>query len=183
MSGENNQLKVISKDIFESTAVRKTAACIQCGVCSASCPVSFAMEYSPRKIIALIASEKYMAALKSNTHWLCASCYNCTVHCPAGIAFTEFMYELKRIAIRHKVDSGKAPVMYKTFSGIIRKYGRSNEIKLMSGFFIKTGFHGVLKVIPLGIKMVLKGRLKFKTEKIEARKNLTKMLDNLRHRE
>ena len=41
--------------------------------------------------------------LESLTPWVCASCYQCTVSCPAGIAITEIMYALKRLAGREGI--------------------------------------------------------------------------------
>ena len=47
--------------------------------------------------------------VKSNTIWLCTSCYYCTVRCPAGIKITDLMYELKRMAIKYDlVAQGRA---------------------------------------------------------------------------
>lgn len=66
--------------------------CIQCGTCSASCPTAYAMDYTPRQIIAALRAGELDKVLRSNTPWLCASCYYCTVRCPAGIQFTEFLY-------------------------------------------------------------------------------------------
>ena len=74
----------------------KIDQCLQCGTCSASCPASSAMQHPPRAILAALRAGMLDKVFESNTVWLCASCYSCTVRCPAGIPFTEVMYELKR---------------------------------------------------------------------------------------
>ena len=60
-------------------------ACIQCGICTASCPVAGEMEYPPRKIIALIRIGMRNEVLSSNSMWHClflAICAPCAA--PVG---------------------------------------------------------------------------------------------------
>src|SRR5512136_2786991 len=56
--------------------------CIQCGTCTGSCPVSHAMDISPRQIIALFRAGEIETIMKSRSIWICASCYACTTRCP-----------------------------------------------------------------------------------------------------
>ena len=58
-------------------------SCIQCGTCSATCPVSHYMDYTPRKVIAMTREGFKEEVLNSLTIWLCASCYSCMVQCRA----------------------------------------------------------------------------------------------------
>ena len=74
--------------------------CIQCGTCSATCPVSLYMDLTPRRVVAMTRAGFKKEVLESNTIWLCASCYSCTVECPKGIKITDIMYALKRLAIQ-----------------------------------------------------------------------------------
>jgi len=46
--------------------------CIQCGTCSGVCPLSTYMDYTPRKIVAMIRAGFKGEVLKSHTTWLCA---------------------------------------------------------------------------------------------------------------
>jgi heterodisulfide reductase subunit C len=68
--------------------------CIQCGTCSGSCPVSYAMDVQPRQLVAFFRAGDLESILRSRTIWICASCYACTVRCPAGIKVTELIYGL-----------------------------------------------------------------------------------------
>ena len=77
----------------------KIKACIQCGTCTGSCPVSYAMDISPRGVMALFRAGDIESILRSRTIWVCASCYVCTTRCPSGIKITDILYALKRIAI------------------------------------------------------------------------------------
>ena len=74
--------------------------------------------------------------VKSNTIWLCTSCYSCTVRCPAGIKITDIMYELKRMAIKYDLapKDGKNPAMTKYFVDNVHKHGRNHEVELMAKF-------------------------------------------------
>lgn len=95
--------------------------CIQCGTCSASCPVVSCMEYTPRQIIAMVRAGLKDEVLGSGAIWTCASCYNCTVRCPKGIKITEMMYALKRYSMwKHKYRKGLiGPVFSKLFIKIV----------------------------------------------------------------
>ncbi len=72
--------------------------CIQCGMCGGSCPLAFAMEYTPRHSIYLLKEGLLDQVLKSNTLWLCVSCYNCTSRCPSGLKITDVLFPALRDA-------------------------------------------------------------------------------------
>ncbi|MDP2777250.1 MAG: 4Fe-4S dicluster domain-containing protein, partial [Anaerolineales bacterium] len=73
--------------------------CLQCGTCSGTCPAVEFMDHTPRAIIGLINADYRDEVLASNTFWSCASCYHCTVRCPAGIDIADMMYALKRYSM------------------------------------------------------------------------------------
>ena len=98
-------------EISKLPGCEKLLSCIQCGTCSGTCPLSIYMDFTPRRIIALVREGFRSDALASQTIWLCASCYSCTVHCPQKVHITDVMYSLKREAIKHRftprfADSG-----------------------------------------------------------------------------
>ena len=86
----------------------KIKDCIQCGTCSGSCPVSWAMEETPRQIFAMIRAGMRDQVLDSLTIWTCASCYQCADRCPQEIKITDIMYMLKRMAIREDRQAQQA---------------------------------------------------------------------------
>jgi len=47
--------------------------CIQCGSCTGSCPVSHAMDITPRQIVALFRAGRLEDILRSRAIWMCAS--------------------------------------------------------------------------------------------------------------
>jgi Fe-S oxidoreductase len=74
----------------------KLRACIQCGVCSGSCPIGYAMEYAPRKVIAGLRAGMFDSILRSNTPWMCVGCYTCSSRCPGGFAITDVLFPSMR---------------------------------------------------------------------------------------
>ena len=132
----------------------KIRHCIQCGTCSASCPMVFKMDHSPRKIFAMAKAGMRKEVLSSNTIWYCVSCYSCHVRCPRGIKLTDIMYILKRLSIKYGMSSHStaAPALSNTFASLVNKYGRNHETELILRFFIKTNPLNLLKMVPLGLK-------------------------------
>jgi heterodisulfide reductase subunit C len=76
--------------------------CIQCGTCGGSCPSAGAMDHTPRAIFAMLKEGMRDEVLKSNTPWMCVSCYYCMVRCPQEIHITDVMYTLKNMSLRAK---------------------------------------------------------------------------------
>lgn len=72
------------------TIVKKTKVyyCVECGKCSASCPVARVNDaYSPRVII-----EKTLEGIGLNGEiWSCITCAECTQHCPSTVRYPEFI--------------------------------------------------------------------------------------------
>ncbi len=171
--------KTFLEEIKEMSGAEDLDRCIQCGTCSSSCPMSVYMDYPPRKIIGLVKNGFKDEALRSFTIWLCSSCYTCQVRCPAKIEITEVMYALKRKAIEEKVyPQGLAiPVLDKEMSQLIRNYGRNSELWLILRLYLKSrNPMGLLRMTPLGLKLLKTGRMSFKREAIKDRKQLKALL-------
>lgn len=155
----------------------KIKQCLQCGTCSASCPSSGAMEYGPREIIASLRAGMLDRVLNSRTVWLCVSCYSCTVRCPAGIPFTDIMYELKRL----EVDKGLAKdasgaTMAQAFAEVVDQHGRNVETMLLRKYYLRTNPWKALAQIPLAMKLFFRGRLELFPRKIKGLDGLHKMM-------
>ncbi|MBN1612776.1 MAG: 4Fe-4S dicluster domain-containing protein [Polyangiaceae bacterium] len=134
--------------------------CIQCGTCSSTCPVSVYMQHTPRKIIAMTRAGFREDVLSSNTMWLCASCYSCTVECPKQIKITDIMYSLKRLAIREPRNARlPAPVLADEFMKSVAATGRSNETWTITWTWLRVRPLELLKQAWLGLRLWLKGRI------------------------
>jgi Fe-S oxidoreductase len=68
----------------------KTYYCLDCGVCTGSCPVARVFpDFSPRLIIERSLYE--LEEPSDSTIWACLTCAQCSVRCPANIDFPEFV--------------------------------------------------------------------------------------------
>ncbi|HYL82479.1 MAG TPA: 4Fe-4S dicluster domain-containing protein [Candidatus Acidoferrum sp.] len=139
----------------------KLFSCIQCGTCSATCPVSHYMDYTPRRVIAMVREGFRYEVLNSQTIWLCASCYSCTVECPREIKITDVMYALKQEAISQGVYPKRfpIPVLAREFFRGVEQHGRSSEGLLMVKFYLKTNPLEMLKNVTVAWRLWRTGRL------------------------
>lgn len=173
--------KDFKEKIAEVAHGEKLYSCIQCGTCSATCPVSHYMDYTPRKIIQMIREGFKEDVLKSSTVWLCASCYSCSVECPKGIKITDVMYALKREAITtgHYPKHFPTPVLANNFFSQVLKHGRNSEGPLLLKMYLKTNPMMLFKNMMLGFKLWKTGRLSIRTEKIKDKGNLNRLLNSI----
>ena len=172
---ENELDKNFLGEIREKSHSEEIDRCIQCGTCSSSCPMVEYMDYSPRKIIAMVKHGFKDDVLKSITPWLCASCYSCQVRCPSQIKITDVMYSLKRQAVEANVYPTKLPVtaLAQEMHKLIARNGRSSELWVMVFMYLRLkDFISPFKMAGMGIDFLKTGRLSLKMEKIKNRKQL-----------
>jgi heterodisulfide reductase subunit C len=152
--------------------------CVQCGTCSGTCPVADYMDQTPRKLIGMIRADLKDEVLASNTYWYCASCYHCTVRCPAGIDIAGFMYALKRYTIwKHIHKEGLVgPNFSETFVKTIIRSGRSYEPVLATTVLFSTGMKDVIQEAVTATNLMLKGRMPVIPSKIKRLANFKRMI-------
>jgi quinone-modifying oxidoreductase subunit QmoC len=145
--------------------------CIQCGTCTGSCPVSVYMDYGPRAIIGMTRAGFKNEVLASNTIWICASCYSCTVECRRQIKITEVMYALKRRAIEEGAYPKRLPipVLAREFYGVVMRYGRNLEGELLVRMYLKTNILRILGRVRLGLRLLRTGRMAIVPSRIKGR--------------
>jgi heterodisulfide reductase subunit C len=153
-------------------------SCIQCGTCGATCPLSYYMDYTPRRVIAMVREGFKEEAINSFTIWLCASCYACTVQCPRQIHITDVMYTLKREAIKLGVYPRRypIPVLARAFFDLVRRFGRSSEGLLLIRLYLQTNPFRMFRNAGLGLKLFLKGRMSLSIEHIRDKRKLQNLL-------
>ena len=76
--------------------------CVQCGMCTATCPAARHSDYNPRDIIERVLDGD-VDILEDDNIWNCFYCYTCHSVCPVGNSVCEVNQILKQIAI----ESGK----------------------------------------------------------------------------
>ena len=128
--------------------------CMQCGVCSGSCPTHFhpGWDHPPQEIFMMIRAGKREEVLESGSMWMCTSCYNCYVRCPRKVPITHIMHGLAEYAYR----IGRAPKwqptlhLSKTFWNNCIKTGRVNELHLTQTLYFKDGIvAGIKKMVEM----------------------------------
>jgi heterodisulfide reductase subunit C len=148
--------------------------CLQCGTCSGTCPAVEFMDHPPRKIIAMIRANMKDEVMTSNTFWSCASCYHCTVRCPAGIDIAELMYALKRYSMwKNKYKEGLiGPAFSESFVKMIVNSGRSYEPILAATYLPRYPASDIILEAITASGLVLNGKMNLLPKKIKRIKNL-----------
>ena len=133
--------------------------CYHCLKCSAGCPLTFAMDWTPNQVIRMVQLGLEKRVLSSSTIWLCASCETCSTRCPNEIDLPAIMDTLKEMAIRNDVRSEQAviQVFHRVFLNCLREYGRLHELSLLLSLKLLT--LNLFEDMGLGMKMFAKGKI------------------------
>lgn len=166
------------EEVSAATAgVSRLEMCIQCGTCGGSCPVAADMDHTPRMLFAMIRAGMRDEALRSNTPWICVSCYHCVVRCPQEVHIADVMYTIKSMAIRAKLyQDSVAPDFSQTFVDMVENYGRSFEFGLATRHYLK---HFPLRIpgaASMGAGMLSKKRMTVKPKRIAGMAQLDAIL-------
>jgi quinone-modifying oxidoreductase subunit QmoC len=135
----SNFLREVEANVEEGHWVKM---CMQCGVCSGSCPFGPHWEHPPQEIFMMIRAGKRDEVLRSDSVWMCTSCYNCIVRCPRKLPITHIMHGLANYAHRLGLAPKGQPTrdFAKLFWDNLVKKGRVNELKLTLGHYFRAGF-------------------------------------------
>jgi len=158
----NNFLQEVIANVEEGEWVKM---CMQCGVCSGSCPLGPHWEHPPQEIFMMIRANKRQEVLSSTSMWYCTSCYNCIARCPRGLPITHIMHGLahygRRLGIAPK-DQQTLKFSMLFWDNLVKK-GRVNELKLGLRLYFMNGFmNGIktaLKMQKVGLGMFLTKRM------------------------
>jgi len=174
----------LTEQLYALPGGDKFKLCIQCGTCAASCPSVSVMQYSPRQVIALVRAGMVREVLRSNAVWVCASCYMCTVRCPCDIQPTELMHALQLLGFQNGLlpDGVAVAAFYQTFAASVRARGRVHELGVMFRFLL-TRPRKALQLLPVGISLFRRGRLKLRPPRAAGVRELGIMLKALRQEE
>jgi len=154
-------------------------SCIQCGICTGSCPTANNWDYPPRRAIAMVRAGFREDLLSSNSMWFCASCYTCTVRCPRDIKPADIMHALEVLAVRSGLSTkhSRTPVMYQCFVDSAKGNGRVYELGMMIKLFLKTNPFSALKLAPVGLGLFLHGRMPLRPTRIKGMKEFKAIMD------
>ena len=118
----------------------KMSLCMQCGMCSGSCPIGTEMDHGPRKLFMMIRAGMKDDVFNSSTIWNCTSCYNCTVRCPRGVPVTYIIQDLAAKAVEFgyvkKVENAR---FAKAFWWSAKTFGRTDERLMTAKYYFSFG--------------------------------------------
>jgi heterodisulfide reductase subunit C len=105
--------------------------------------------------------------LRSNTPWICVSCYHCVVRCPQNVHIADVMYTLKGMAIKAKLyQDSTAPDFSRTFVDMVEEYGRSFEFGLATRHYLKHFPLRLPSMTPMALGMLSKERMTITPKRI-----------------
>jgi quinone-modifying oxidoreductase subunit QmoC len=155
--------------------------CLQCGLCSGSCPLSLYMDYTPRRLMHLSREGFKSEVLSSFTIWLCTCCCACMVECPKQINITHLMYALKTRAMQEHYYPKRFPIseLARDFAAMVRSSGRITESMLVLRVFLKSSIWRLFGMWRLGLRLLWTGRMRLTRERIERRGEIRKLLESV----
>jgi heterodisulfide reductase subunit C len=144
------------------------SACFQCRKCSSGCPLAFAMDLLPDRVIRLALLGQEEELLRCRTIWVCSACETCTTRCPNGIDIAGTMDWLKEEALKRGYASQPGVARFhQTFLETVRLAGGRLSEPLLLGLYqwrggltlekIKSGT--LLNDLRLGWELARRGRL------------------------
>jgi heterodisulfide reductase subunit C2 len=93
-------VSIVSIEKINKLSGENVKLCMQCGTCTAACPMAEEMDFFPRKVMHLSQFGMLTQMKDINTYWKCASCHSCSVRCPRGIDIAKVMEALRQLILR-----------------------------------------------------------------------------------
>ncbi len=144
----------------------RLALCMQCGVCSGSCPIGSKMDHGPRKIFMMVRAGLKEQVLRSNTMWSCVSCYNCEVRCPRQVPVKHILHSLATLAVREgyaEATTTDNSRFARAFWWSTATFGRTDERLLTVKFYLSYGLGKAYKLgmgnMPVALGLVKTKRM------------------------
>jgi len=163
----------------------KLSMCMQCGMCSGSCPIGVQMDHGPRKLFMMIRAGMKDAVLRSNTMYNCTSCYRCVVRCPRAVPVTYILQDLGRVAARMGYQEAKKSDnarFAKAFFWSTRTFGRTDERLFTFMYYLSFGPVAAIKKalanLPIAFSLMKTKRMSMGVpHRIKGRAELKAILD------
>ena len=95
--------------------------CLNCGICTATCPAAHYYDFSPREIVQLLWTENLEGIYDAMQEkiWACAQCYTCAARCPFDNSPGGLIMIMRETAIKHGMKS--AQEVLRPFSRVLLK--------------------------------------------------------------
>ena len=149
-------------------------ACIMCGACVAACTV-FEVSKGFAGPAALAKADRFLSdpreshssigarlSMLQDEHgiWDCTRCNFCVEVCPKDVKPMEAIVRLRRASLERGLTTTGGARHILGFTDLIEQQGRLNEA-IMPLRVIGFSPRGLLRVLPLGLKMLFKGKVPY----------------------
>lgn len=112
-------------------------ACINCGNCTAVCPLTTSEHPFPRRTIRMVQMGMRDRLVSNIDPWLCYFCGDCSITCPRGAEPAETMMATRRWLIAHYDKSGQAKKLYTSEKKVALAILRTSLVPLV----LLMGYH------------------------------------------
>jgi heterodisulfide reductase subunit C len=115
--------------------------CLQCGKCSAGCPVAVSAGEAPSLLIRRLQLGPGDELLLSGLVWMCLSCETCYGRCPMKINFPAVADALRSLYLSEglRPPKGDMPLFNRMFLENVRIFGRSYDLGMIVGYKLGSG--------------------------------------------
>lgn len=180
MNAVNSETEIKNPDSRLAEEVRARTGedvyrCYQCLKCTAGCPMAFAMDYPPSRVIRMVQLGREEPLLDSKTIWVCLTCYTCSVRCPNDIDIAHVIDALREKALERGRTAAKENIalFHRYFLDTVKKRGRTFESEFLTRYQLKTG--QIAGNALLGLRMLMKGRMALLPDSVADKKTFAEI--------
>jgi heterodisulfide reductase subunit C2 len=155
------------------------ARCLQCGKCSAGCPMATETSLRPHEIMLRVMRNRREELLASDGIWLCLTCTTCSTRCPNNADPARVIDVLREIAMDEdpSLATRAVGVFNQTFLAQVESSGRMHEVGLVAQYNIRTGH--LLKDAAAMPALLLRGKFKITPESIKNTDEVRRIFRNV----
>ncbi|NJL61925.1 MAG: succinate dehydrogenase/fumarate reductase iron-sulfur subunit [Methylacidiphilales bacterium] len=177
----------------ERSRLDQTGNCIMCGACYSECNArevnqTFVGPHALAKAYRMVADsrdndtenrlEEYNEGTKGV--WGCTRCYNCNSVCPMDVAPMDRITEIKQEILDRKQQNDSRSIRHrKVLIDLVKKGGWIDErqfgLQVVGNNF--KDIQGLLGIVPLGLRMLTRGKFPLKFEPSEGTKEVRGLIE------
>jgi len=116
------------REVIREYTGREVTTCMQCGLCTAVCPVASFMDLHPAAVVRA-AQLGGVELTKLRFIWVCVSCMTCVDKCPRDVAPGLVIETLRQLALKSGIEPrtyGQLPIDESTPSILLVTYSRKS---------------------------------------------------------
>lgn len=178
--------------------LNSVSGCILCGACYSDCNArevnpDFVGPHALAKTNRLLLDPRDTATSDRldqqdtlNGAWGCTRCLNCNTVCPVGVAPLDQITAIKQRILAHSAASirqtSRAIRHRKTLVNLVRSGGWIDERQFGLQVVANQGRdpQGLLSLVPLGVRMLTKGKFPFRFKASEGSREVRNLIDTVR---